>query len=56
MKEKLINQESKTITTRLLFHVTEPDSAAGPPADAWQATEFFFGGCNYSKFLMFFSS
>lgn len=41
-EEKLINQESKAITPHLLFHVTEPDRAAGPPVDAWQAAELFF--------------
>lgn len=25
----------QAITTHPLFHVTEPDRAAGPPADAW---------------------
>lgn len=28
--------------THLLFHVTEPERAAEPPVDAWQAAEFFW--------------
>lgn len=42
MKAKLLSQESKAITTHLLFHRAEPDRAAGPPLDAWQAAEFFW--------------
>lgn len=42
VKEKLINQESKAVTTHLHSHVTKPDRAAGPPADTWQAAGFFW--------------